>query len=1151
MEKRFLSILLAAVMVLSLLPAPALADDGDDLTSAGLTEASVEQVAALAADLRSAEASFGRRTGRFIWDTEGKNRSWTYYNGIMMDAYLMLDYDEYFSNVNDFYNENVSSQGRVDTAGSSDNYYRENELDSIPPVRALFDLLRSGNISASQRRKYEELIWYVYDLMTWFETVPGTDGNFIHKMNNSNWSTYQVALDGLYMAQPFFMELAKAIEDGIFTIGEFTEPPSTYDLYSDVVSRMVWIGNNLYDESTGLYNHGWGPSAGVNGQFWLRAVGWYAAALADVISMLPEDFFAEREELIAIETRLFDGMLAYQDEETGMWYNVINYGPELSGSASDNKLESSGSTLLAYAMLKSYSEGYVGRTYGKAGLRAFNGTVTNELYDGGLHDVYISSDVGTTPESYLTKTYTINEAKGVGPLMMAACYANAAAELYNQVYSVSTAALPENGGSVTAEPASAAEDQIVTLSAVPATGYDFDGWTVLDEYGDVVEVTDDQFVMPGSNVTVTAAFTAQSFLITFQNEDGTVLQSGLVDYGETPLFTGDTPVKVGPLIYTFDGWDAEIVPVDGPATYTATFRPSYTVSFYPGTAGEEAVPGEPFVITSADEDVWSDVAEDGKFFYSEDAEKAFFCYPECPFSAPEGYVFTGWSLPGFDPVLPPGGSWVAGGSDVLTALWAREYTITTAPMADDFAAWIRVPETAGEGDRFITTFTITADAYEAGWRPEKILFTDEDGNVTEVYAASDGSTFIDWNPTNLSGRMMYAFPLIMPGSDITISVVFRGIGPIVITQQPADAAAPLGEVVSTTVVAEGEGLKYQWYGIEPDGRTFTSSLKGDTYSVKMVSSKIGRKVYCVITDQDGNTITTRTATLGVEYPADYAAPVITTDAADCFVDVGETASVTIEATGCGELKYQWYLLNKGEEKWCKSSLTGDTYACAMNGTRDGRQIYCVVTDAYGNTAQTSTVTIGFDYPDDYVAPTVSISEENCSPDVDAGERASVTVTAQGADLTYQWYLMNPGTEKWSRSSLTGDTYFVTMVPAKSGRQVKCVVTDKYGNKAETEAVTLTMVIPEDYTGLSITAQPADVTVPKGELASTTVAAEGAGLTYQWYGREANGREFKSGLTGDTYSVAMIPSKSGRQVWCVITDKYGNSVTSEVATLTMG
>ena len=31
---------------------------------------------------------------------------------------------------------------------------------------------------------------------------------------------------------------------------------------------------------------------------------------------------------------------------------------------------------------------------------------------------------------------------------------------------------------------------------------------------------------------------------------------------------------------------------------------------------------------------------------------------------------------------------------------------------------------------------------------------------------------------------------------------------------------------------------------------------------------------------------------------------------------------------------------------------------------------------------------------------------------------------------------------------------------------------------------------------------------------------------------------------------MIPSKAGRQVWCVITDKYGNSVTTPTVTLNM-
>ena len=32
-------------------------------------------------------------------------------------------------------------------------------------------------------------------------------------MTNASWFTYQIGLDGLYMAQPFFMELANALDD--------------------------------------------------------------------------------------------------------------------------------------------------------------------------------------------------------------------------------------------------------------------------------------------------------------------------------------------------------------------------------------------------------------------------------------------------------------------------------------------------------------------------------------------------------------------------------------------------------------------------------------------------------------------------------------------------------------------------------------------------------------------------------------------------------------------------------------------------------------------------------------------------------------------------------------------------------------------------
>ena len=161
------------------------------------------------------------------------------------------------------------------------------------------------------------------------------------------------------------------------------------------------------------------------------------------------------------------------------------------------------------------------------------------------------------------------------------------------------------------------------------------------------------------------------------------------------------------------------------------------------------------------------------------------------------------------------------------------------------------------------------------------------------------------------------------------------------------------------------------------------------------------------------------------------------------------------------------------------------------------------------------------------------------------------MAAEGEELTYQWYLRDPGAASFARSGLKGDTYSVKMVPSKSGREVYCVVTDKYGNKARTETVTLSMDVPEGYTGPQIITQPEDASAARGEIVSAAVAAAGEDLTYQWYGRDPGQQSFwRSSLKTDTYSVKMVPSKSGREVYCVVTDKYGRTVTSDVATLTM-
>ena len=72
---------------------------------------------------------------------------------------------------------------------------------------------------------------------------------------------------------------------------------------------------------------------------------------------------------------------------------------------------------------------------------------------------------------------------------------------------------------------------------------------------------------------------------------------------------------------------------------------------------------------------------------------------------------------------------------------------------------------------------------------------------------------------------------------------------------------------------------------------------------------------------------------------------------------GATATVTVKATGDG-LTYKWYFKNKGDSQFSlTNSFTGNTYSVAKDATRDGRQVYCVVKDKYGNSVDTNVVTL--------------------------------------------------------------------------------------------------------------------------------------------------------------------------------------------------
>jgi hypothetical protein len=94
-------------------------------------------------------------------------------------------------------------------------------------------------------------------------------------------------------------------------------------------------------------------------------------ALIEVLDALPEDY-ARRSEVIDLLVKDFDAILKWQDQKSGVWYQVMD-SPKREG----NYLESTCSAMFTYALLKAYRKGYVGAKYRDAGIKAYKGIINN------------------------------------------------------------------------------------------------------------------------------------------------------------------------------------------------------------------------------------------------------------------------------------------------------------------------------------------------------------------------------------------------------------------------------------------------------------------------------------------------------------------------------------------------------------------------------------------------------------------------------------------------------------------------------------------------------------------------------------------------------------------------------------------------------
>ncbi len=129
----------------------------------------------------------------------------------------------------------------------------------------------------------------------------------------------------------------------------------------------------------------------------------------------------------------------------------------------------------------------------------------------------------------------------------------------------------------------------------------------------------------------------------------------------------------------------------------------------------------------------------------------------------------------------------------------------------------------------------------------------------------------------------------------------------------------------------------------------------DNCNFRLTYSFAANTVYHFEVSFSGETTGTISMTL-----AEGNGPQISRQPADLSVFAGEPASFSVRATGAGTLRYQWQERAESASAWSSSSLSGnqtDTLHFTAQASQNKRQFRCVITDGYGLTAESNTVTL--------------------------------------------------------------------------------------------------------------------------------------------------------------------------------------------------
>ncbi len=367
MSKKYLLILFFSVFAVSLFAATFRTDS---LYSKWIIDSRM-------GDFRNKNSTEGFKT-----PNNTRNTIWDYVTGLVAKSILMT-YEQYSADPRCAY----YFDGIQDYADNSTMVLGASNIDDLNAAKIYFELyrfaLQKGQTSKAATYKANATICR-NKLKTEHTRIAGNlpgKGGFWHKYQYTN----QMWLDGLYMGPAMYAEW-----QGNFGV-ELGDADNTAS-WNDIALQFDTVFKYTWDAQKKLNYHAWSAeplnaassfwanaSTGRSQEFWGRGVGWFFAALVDVLEYMPTNHPA-RTRLVNYTNLVADGLKSRQDVTSGCWFQLLQFDNSKNGTSCNvnNYLESSASSMFTYSYFKGMRLGVLDKIiYKPIADKAYKGLIEN------------------------------------------------------------------------------------------------------------------------------------------------------------------------------------------------------------------------------------------------------------------------------------------------------------------------------------------------------------------------------------------------------------------------------------------------------------------------------------------------------------------------------------------------------------------------------------------------------------------------------------------------------------------------------------------------------------------------------------------------------------------------------------------------------